>query len=141
MISLIIIYSSTASENDFLEIHFLKMIKLLLVLFIIWLPLLLEMLGIICISIACFPGYNVINFEIKLVKRSNQAVLYDKKAKTKITIHWEQKELLKWNKKHFSSFFRAFSCPKLSQTWECTFKSLENLFRLHCSSKKAEKSS
>ena len=35
--------------------------------FIVWLPLLLEILGNMCIAIVCFSGCDVINFEIKLV--------------------------------------------------------------------------
>ena len=29
--------------------------------------------------------------------------------------------LWRWNKKYFSWFFRAFSCQKSSQTWDCAF--------------------
>ena len=35
--------------------------------FIVWLPLLLEILGIMCIAIVCFPGGDLINFEINLL--------------------------------------------------------------------------
>ena len=35
--------------------------------FIIWLPLLLEILGNKCIAIVCFPGCDVINFENNLI--------------------------------------------------------------------------
>ena len=35
--------------------------------FIVWLPLLLEILGNVCIAIVCQPGCNVINFEIDLI--------------------------------------------------------------------------
>ena len=34
--------------------------------FIVWLPLLPEMLGNMCIIIACFPGYEVMNFGFSL---------------------------------------------------------------------------
>ena len=35
--------------------------------FIAWLPILLEILGIMSIAIVCFPGFDVLNFEIKLI--------------------------------------------------------------------------
>ena len=53
-------------------------------------------------GIVCFPGCNVLNFEINL---SNQAW---PKVKTKSSIPWERKVLLKWNKKHFSLFLKGF---------------------------------
>ena len=44
---------------------------------------------------------------------SNQAVfLRDRKAKTKISISITRKELSRWNKKHFISFFKGFSVAK-----------------------------
>ena len=48
------------------------------------------------------------NFEIHLI--SNQVVFLcmELKAKTKIETSWEQKELLRWNEKHFSSFLKGF---------------------------------
>ena len=54
-----------------------------------------------------------------LTDLSNQAVfLHDQKFKTKIQISWEQKELLRWNKKYFSSFLKGFRMPKLlSDLW------------------------
>ena len=33
---------------------------------------------------------------------------HDQKVQTKIYISWEQKELLRWNEKHFSSFVKDF---------------------------------
>ena len=45
---------------------------------------------------------------------SNQNVfLYDEEVKAKIWISWEQKELLRWNEKHFSSFLMGFQMPKI----------------------------
>ena len=35
--------------------------------FIVWLALILEMLGNMCMTIFCFPGCDVINFEINFV--------------------------------------------------------------------------
>ena len=54
-----------------------------------------------CIAILCFLGCGVINFEIAYPP--NQAVfLHDQNVRAKIS--WKQKELLRWNKKHFQSF-------------------------------------
>ena len=82
--------------------------------FIVWLPLLHEILGNMYIVIACFPCCNVRNFAINL--SSQAAFLHGQEVRTKILISWERKELLRRNKKHFSSVLRAFSCQKLSQT-------------------------
>ena len=50
--------------------------------FIAWLPLFLETLGSMYIAIVCYPGCEVINFEITFV--SNQVVfLHDQKFKAK----------------------------------------------------------
>ena len=44
----------------------------------------------------------------------NQAVLIqDQKVKPKTSISWERKELLKWNKNHFSSLLKGFQLPKI----------------------------
>ena len=60
--------------------------------FIVWLPLLLEILGNI----------------------SDQAVfIHAQKLKTKTEISWEWNELLRWNKKHFSSFSKGFQLSKI----------------------------
>ena len=59
---------------------------------------------------------------MKLIYLSNQAVLlHDQKVEKNPGISWERKEVLRWNEKHFSSFLKAFSYQKLSQTWEVRF--------------------
>ena len=70
--------------------------------FIVWVPLLLETLGNMCISIVCFPGRNVTNFGIGLIFLIKPFPYMTEKVKTKILIPWGQKELLRWNKKRFS---------------------------------------
>ena len=60
--------------------------------FIAWLPLLLEILGNMCIGIVCYPGCDVMDFEINLILIMEPFFLQ------------EQKELLRWNKKPFSLF-------------------------------------
>ena len=48
------------------------------------------------------------DFEINLVFQIKLFFLRDQKVKTKILISWEQKKLLRLNKKHFSSFLKDF---------------------------------
>ena len=58
--------------------------------FVVWFPLLLEILVNMCITIVCFPGCDVINFEINLIflirsffcmtKNSRQKILRSKRA-------------------------------------------------------------
>ena len=91
--------------------------------FIAWLPLLLEILGNMCIAIVCYPGCDVMDFEINLIFLIELFFLHDQKVMTKALISWEQKEILRWNKSIFHHFQRASSYQKLSQTLECAFKS------------------
>ena len=52
--------------------------------FIVWLPLLCEILGNMCIVVACEPDCDVINFEINLIFLIKPFFLHGKKVKTKI---------------------------------------------------------
>ena len=54
------------------------------------------------------PGCDVINFKINLVFLIKTFFLLNQKVKTRILTSWERKELLKRNKKHFSSFLKGF---------------------------------
>ena len=51
--------------------------------FIPWLPLLLRILGNICIAIVCYPGYDVMDFEINLIFLIEPFSLHDQKVMTK----------------------------------------------------------
>ena len=88
--------------------------------FIFGLRLLFEIFGNMCIVIIFIPVCGVIYFEINLSFLIKRLSFMIEKVSTKILISWERKELFRWNKNHFSSS-RAFSCQKLSQTWECVF--------------------
>ena len=81
--------------------------------FIIWSPLILEILGNMCIATVFFRGCDVINFEINFYLSNQAVILHAQKLKTKISISWERKELLRWNKKHFSSFLNSFQLLKI----------------------------
>ena len=86
--------------------------------FIVWLPLVLEMLDNMSIWIVCFPGCDVIDFEINLIFQIKPFSYITKTSKQKVK-YLENK---KRNKSIFCHFYRTFNCQKLSQTWECTYK-------------------
>ena len=52
--------------------------------FIAWLPLLLEIWGNMCIAIVCYPGCDVMDFEINLIILIEPFFLHDQKVMTKI---------------------------------------------------------
>ena len=80
---------------------------------IVWLPLLREILGNVCIAIVYYPGYDVMDFKINLIFLIEPFSQHDQKVMIKIYIYWERKELLRWNKKHFSSFLKGFQLSKI----------------------------
>ena len=85
------------------------------------LSLFLTIFGNTYITIVCLPVWDVINFEINLIFLI-KPFCYKTKKSRKNLISWERKELLRWNKKHFSSILKGFQLSKLSHTWECIFK-------------------
>ena len=52
--------------------------------FIVWFPLLLEILGNIYIAIVCWPGCNGMNFEINLIFLIKAFLHVTKKSKQKL---------------------------------------------------------
>ena len=48
------------------------------------------------------------DFEINFIFLIKLFFLHDQEVMTKTSISWEWKELLRWNKKHFSSFLKGF---------------------------------
>ena len=93
--------------------------------FIVWLPILREILGNMFIAIVCWPGCDVMKFEINLIFLI-KSVCY-------VTIKSRQKFKYFENKKSFwgklktifhhllSIIIRAFNCQNMSQTCWCTF--------------------
>ena len=87
--------------------------------FIVWLTLLLEILGNICIAMVCFLGNDVKRFEINLnllIRRFStwpeSQYKNSSNLKTKIT-----------SKVKKTTHFIIFKgCQSLSQTWGCVFK-------------------
>ena len=49
----------------------------------VWLPLLYEILGDMCIAIVCKPGCDVRNFEVNLIFLIKPFFLHDQKVVTK----------------------------------------------------------
>ena len=52
--------------------------------FIVWLPLLCEILGNVSIAIVCKPGCDVMNFEVNLILLIKPLFLRDQKVVTKL---------------------------------------------------------
>ena len=80
--------------------------------FIVWLPLLREILGDMCIVIVWKPDCDVMTFEVNLTFLIKPFFLQDQKVMTKTWISWVQKELLRWNKKHFSWSLKSLQYSK-----------------------------
>ena len=72
--------------------------------FIVWFPFVRKILGNLCIVIVCYPGCDVIDFATNLKNLVKPLVLDDQKVKIKVS--WERRNLLRWNKMHFSSLLK-----------------------------------
>ena len=92
--------------------------------FIARLPLLLEILGNICITIARKPGCDVIKFEINIIFLIKPLCYMTKKSRQNLKYLENEKSFWREIKSIFHHFQRTFSCQKLCQTWECTFNNL-----------------
>ena len=78
--------------------------------FIVWLPSLLEILCICILQLfVCFPGCDVVNFEVNFIFLIKPFFCMTKKSRKK---YLENKQLLRWNKTHYSSFLKVFQLPK-----------------------------
>ena len=87
---------------------------ILCICFSVCLSLLLEMLGSLCIAIVCFPGCDVINFEINLIFLIMSFVYMTKKLKQKLKYLENEKSFQGAIKNIFDHFQRAVSCQKFS---------------------------
>ena len=103
---------------------FLVLYSLTWPIFFFWFLLLIQIFDNIYIAIVCFTGCDVINFGVNLNFLTKPVFLHDRKLKTKISISWEQREILRWIKKHISSFLKCFQLPKIIGL------TVENLFPL-----------
>ena len=90
--------------HDFLRKIFLMLYSLNWSNSIVWLPIPLETSGTMCIVILC---YQVNDFIIFYIYLNFLLKLFSYTAMSQ-----ERKEVLRWNKKHFSSFLKDFQLPK-----------------------------
>ena len=92
--------------------------------FIVWLPLLREILENICMIIVSYPGCDVINFEINFIFLIKPFFSTWPKSQDKNLNILKRKELLRWNKKHFSSIFKGLSLKQIKTffgRWEFVY--------------------
>ena len=80
--------------------------------FIVWFPLLLEILAKMCNAIVCWPGCDVTNFEINLIFLIKPFLYMTRKSKQKRK-YLENEKSFSWNKKHFSSLLKVSQLPKI----------------------------
>ena len=89
--------------------------------FIVWWPLLLEILSKMYILIICATACCMV--KLSLILRPYQAIFYIIiNIRTSFWISLARKEIPNSNKNHFLWLLKGFKLPELSQTWECTFK-------------------
>ena len=81
--------------------------------FIVWFPLLLEILGSMCVTILCWPGCDVIKFEINLIFFIKPFYYLTKKSRQKLKYLENEKSFWSEKKNHFSSFLKSFEFPKI----------------------------
>ena len=98
--------------NDFSKKMLLMLYSINWPNFIAWFPLLLEILGNMCIAIICFSIYDVINFEINHAFLIKPFSTWPKRQDKNLNI-WERKEFLRWNEKYVSSFLKGSQLPKI----------------------------
>ena len=77
-----------------------------------WFPLLVEILGNMCIVIICCPVCDIINFWISPNLIKPFFYIIDNPGQ-KRKISQERKELLTWNKKRFSSVLKGFQVSEI----------------------------
>ena len=87
--------------NSFLTIFCVWLYSISWCNFIVWLLLLLEILGNMCIAIVCFPSCDVIFLNLTFPIKLFFYMIKNSKQKFK---SWERREIFRWNKKHFISF-------------------------------------
>ena len=115
------------SVYDFHRKMFFKLHSINWPIFIVWLPLLHEILGNMCITIVCYPGCNVRKFEINLIFLIKAFCYVTKKSRQKFK-YFE-------NEKSFWGEIKNIFCQKWSQTWECAFNTRVPVFSNHAESR------
>ena len=105
-----------SSRKMFVVLHFINWPR-----FIVRLLLLLEM-GNMYIIIVCELCFDVIKSEINLIFLIKPFRYMSKKSRQKLKYLENEKSCCGEIKSIFDLFKSAFSCQKLSQTWECSIK-------------------
>ena len=103
-------------------------IKIIIINFIVWLLLLLEIMENMCITIVYLPGCDVINFEINLIFLIRLFCYMTKKSRQKFKYLENEKNFWGEIKTIFHDFWWALICQKLSQTWECAFNNMIKIY-------------
>ena len=120
-------YSPPNFVYDFSRKMFLMLYSINWPNFIVWLPLLLEILGNMCITIICSPGCDVIKFEINLIFLIKLFCCLTEKSRHKFKYLKNEKSFWSEIKSSFHHFKKTFNCQKLSQTWKFVFKNTLNI--------------
>ena len=89
---------------------------------IIWLSLLLEILSNMWIAIDCWPGCDIIDFEISPIFITKPFLYITKKSRQKFKYLEKEKSFKGEIKSIFYHFWKASSCQKLFQTCKYPFK-------------------
>ena len=116
---------STTFVYDFSRKMLLKLHSINWPNFIVWLTLLLQILGNICITIVCYPGCDVIKSEISLIFLIKSFCCMTKKSRQKLKYLEERVFDVKW--KAFFIIFKGLSAainylkpesaPLISKKW------------------------
>ena len=80
---------------------------------IVWFPLLLEILGNLCITIVCSPGCDAIKFEINLIFLIKPFCYMTKKSRQKPKYLENEMSFRGKIKSIFLSFLKGFHLPKI----------------------------
>ena len=111
--------------NDFSRKMFLMLHSINWTNFIVWLPLLLEILGNTCITIVCLPVCDVMKLKINLIFLINRFWYMTKMSRQKLNYLENEKSF--WGEiKSIFIFLKGLSVQKLFQTWECAFNRFIN---------------
>ena len=114
---------STAFVYNFSRKIFLMLYSINWPNLIVWLLLLVEILGNMCIAIVYFPDCDVkINFEIKLIFQIKPFFYTTKRSRQKFQYIENEKSFWGGIKKHFSSLLNVYPLEKIASSWECAFK-------------------
>ena len=76
------------------------------------------------IEIVCYPGSDVINFEINLIFLIKALLYMTKMSRQKLKYLEKEKSFSGEIKKHFSFILKGYQLPKIVSDCECAFNRL-----------------